>query len=172
MSSQASVDLQALVARLCNLDAPGRTEATVQSDIRLLLIASGLHLSEDDILDVTLEAPLGDRRRIDIEIGRTVIEVKKSLMSGAALEDATLQLEGYVAERCRLLGQRYVGIVTDGRDWHLFHSVADNLSPISTYRVDPVSAEPAPLVAWLAAVLVTQQRVIPTRDTISSRLGA
>lgn len=172
MSSHAAIDLQALVARLSNRDTPGRTEATVQSDIRLLLIASGLNLSEDDVLDVTLEAPLGDRRRIDVEIGRTVIEVKKSLVSGATLDDAILQLRGYVVERCRLLGQRYVGIVTDGRDWHLFHSIADGLSPVSAYRVDPVAPAPEPLVAWLAAVLVTQQRVAPTRDTISSRLGA
>lgn len=171
MSPQAAVDLEALVTRLCNRGATGRTEATVQSDIRILLIASGLNLAENDILDVTLEAPLGDRRRIDIEIGRTVIEVKKSLTSGATLDDATMQLEGYVAERCRQLGQRYVGIITDGRDWHLFHSVADSLSPVSTYRVNPVSVEPEPLISWLAAVLDTQQQVTPTREAISNRLG-
>ena len=123
------------------------------------------------MLDVTLEAPLGDRRRIDIEIGRTVIEVKKSLASGASLEDATSQLAGYVAERCRQLGQRYVGIVTDGRDWHLFHSVADGLSLVSTHRVDPASADPEPLITWLASVLFTQQQVTPTRAAISNRLG-
>ena len=171
MSSQAAVDLKAVVARLCNRGAPGRTEATVQSDIRLLLIASGLNISEDDMLDVTLEAPVGDHRRIDIEIGRTVIEVKKSFASGATLDDATSQLEGYVAERCRQLGQRYVGIVTDGQDWHLFHPVADGLSLVSTHRVDPASAEPEPLITWLASVLFTQQQVTPTRAAISNRLG-
>ena len=172
MDPQAAVDLRAVVSRLCNRSAPGRTEATVQSDIRLLLIASGLNISEDDILDVTLEAPLGDRRRIDIEIGRTAIEVKRSLASAASLEDAVTQLSGYVSERGRQLDQRYVGIVTDGRNWHLFHSVEDSLRPISAYGVDPASPEPEPLIAWLAAVLVTQKQVAPTRQAISCRLGA
>ncbi len=172
MNPQAAVDLETVVDRLCNRSAPGRTEATVQSDIRLLLIASGLNIFENDILDVTLEAPLGDRRRIDIEIGRTVIEVKKSLAGGASLDDASAQLSGYVAERASQLDQRYVGIVTDGRDWHLFHSVEDGLRPISTHCVDPASPDPEPLIAWLAAVLVTQQRVAPTREAISGRLGA
>ena len=172
MTSQAAVDLKAVVGRLCDRRTPGRTEATVQSDIRLLLIAAGLNISDNDILDVILEAPLGDRRRIDIEVGRTVIEVKRSLANRASLDDATAQLSGYVAERGRQLGQRYVGIVTDGRDWHLFHSVEDSLMPISTYRVDPASPEPGTLIAWLAAVLVTQQQIVPTRQAISSRLGA
>ncbi len=172
MDPQAAVDLRDVVSRLCNRSASGRTEATVQSDIRLLLIASGLNISEDDILDVTLEAPLGDRRRIDIEIGHTAIEVKRSLASGASLEDAVTQLSGYVSERGRQLDQRYVGIVTDGRDWHLFHSVEDSLRPVSAYGVDPASPEPEPLIAWLAAVLVTQNQVAPTRQAISSRLGA
>ena len=171
MNPQAAVDLNAVVGRLCDRNAPGRTEATVQSDIRLLLIASGLNISDDDIFDVTLEAPLGDRRRIDIEIGRTVIEVKRSLASGASLEDATAQLSGYVAQRERQLSQRYIGIVTDGRDWHLFHHVEDGLRPVAVHKVDPASPEPEPLITWLAAVLATQHEVVPTREALSSRLG-
>ena len=66
----------------------------------------------------------------------------------------------------------YVGIVTDGRDRHLFHFAADSLCPISAYCVDPALAEPEPLITWLAAVLVTQQQIAPTREAISNRLGA
>ena len=45
----------------------------------MLLLASRLNLTEGDVLNVELEAQFGDRRRIDIEMGRTVIEVKRSL---------------------------------------------------------------------------------------------
>ena len=37
----------------------------------MLLLASGLNLTEGDVLDVELEAQVADRRRIDIEMGRT-----------------------------------------------------------------------------------------------------
>ena len=79
MAVEGWIDLRELAGRLANRSLTGRTETTVQSDVRILLLAAGLNLTEGDMLDVQLESPLADRRCIDIEIGRTVIEVKRSL---------------------------------------------------------------------------------------------
>ena len=68
---EGNIDLRELTGRLANRSLRGRTEADVQSDVRMLLLASGLNLTEGDVLDVKLEAQLADRRRIDIEMGRT-----------------------------------------------------------------------------------------------------
>ena len=143
----------------------------MQSDVRMLLLASGLNLTEGDVLDVELEAQLADRRRIDIEMGRTVIEVKRSLAPQGALTDAATQLAGYVEARSSL-GQRYVGIVTDGRDWHLFHHADGALVPVAEHHVDPAAPNVEALVTWLASVLTTEERVAPTRQAIADRFGA
>ncbi len=116
MAVDGWIDLRELAGRLANRSLKGRTEATVQADVRMLLLAAGLNLTEGDVLDVKLESPLADRRRIDIEMGRTVIEVKRSLAVDGALADAATQLAGYVEAKSNSLGQRYVGIVTDGRE--------------------------------------------------------
>lgn len=108
----ATVELTDIARRLVDRGARGRTEATVQSDVRLVLLAAQLNLTEHDVLDVHLEAQVGDRRRIDIEMGRCVIEVKKDLRVSSVLEDAAEQLAGYVAERTAQDGHRYTGIVT------------------------------------------------------------
>ena len=144
----------------------------MQSDVRMLLLASGLNLTEDDVLDVKLEAQLADRRRIDIEMGRTVIEVKKSLQPRGALANATRQLAGYVEERSGNLGQQYVGIVTDGRDWHLFHHDNGELVPVAEHHVDPTAPNVGALITWLASVLTTEEQIVPTRQAIADRLGA
>ena len=144
----------------------------MQSDVRMLLLVSGLNLTEGDVLDVKLETQLSDRRRIDIEMGRTVIEVKKSLMPQGALTDATTQLAGYVEAKSSSLGQRYVGIVTDGRDWHLFHHDSGELVPVAEHHVDPAAPDVEALVRWLGSVLTTEERIAPTRQAIADRLGA
>jgi hypothetical protein len=48
-----------------------RSEATVQADVRQLLLTGGLGLDDHD-LDLQREAQVGDRRRIDVEVGFTV----------------------------------------------------------------------------------------------------
>ena len=96
-----------LMDRLVNKTGGVRSEATIQSDVRMLLMDRDLGLS-----DVQLEAQVGDQhRRIDVEVGCTVIEVKKSLASDAAIAAATTQLADYVVSRQTEMGQRYVGIL-------------------------------------------------------------
>ncbi|WP_419927207.1 N-6 DNA methylase [Candidatus Poriferisocius sp.] len=166
------VSLSELVERLANRSRRGRTEATVQADVRMLLLAAGLNLTEGDVLDVELEAPLADRRRIDVEMGRTVIEVKRSLAPQGALGEAATQLAGYVEMRSRSLAQQYVGIVTDGRDWHLFHHTDGLLVEVAEHHVDAAAPNVEALVTWLSSVLTTEERVIPTRQALADRIGA
>jgi hypothetical protein len=90
-------DLSGLLRLLANRDRV-RSEATVQADVRQLLLHCDLGLAEHDI-DVSLEAQVGDRRRIDVELGFTVIEVKKDLRNPAVVEQAVQQLAGYVTAR-------------------------------------------------------------------------
>ena len=49
MTVEGHIDLWELAGRLARRRR-GRTEATVQSDVRMLLLASGLNLTEGDVL--------------------------------------------------------------------------------------------------------------------------
>jgi hypothetical protein len=69
--------LEPLIAKLADRDG-ARTEADVQADVRQLLLEGQFNLGEK----VLLERQVGDRRRIDVEVGCTVIEVKKDLRVG------------------------------------------------------------------------------------------
>src|SRR5436853_3370589 len=111
-------EVRQLVARLADRHS-GRTEANVQSDLHMLLAAGPLDLGEDKLQDIILESPAGQRRRIDVEAGFTVFEVKRDLRAGKVRADAVTQLAGYVAARVNAMQQRYVGVLTDGAEWHL-----------------------------------------------------
>lgn len=76
----AVVDVHAVVLRMAERRTT-RTEAHLQSDVRLLLLLGDLH-PEDDDLQVSLEAQAGDGKRIDVEAGFAVIECKKNLRPG------------------------------------------------------------------------------------------
>ncbi len=95
-----------------------RTEAEIQVDVRQLILDAPFELEEEDLSLVQLESQLGDRRRIDVEVGATVIEVKRDLRSERTRRDAEEQLAGYVGLRAEQAGLRYVGILTDGTGWY------------------------------------------------------
>ncbi len=73
-----------------------RTEAEIQADVRQFILDAPFELEEEDLCLVHLESQLGDRRRIDVEVGATVIEVKRDLRSERIRRDAEEQLAGYV----------------------------------------------------------------------------
>jgi hypothetical protein len=117
-------------ARLCVRDIR-RTEAEVQADVRQFILDAPFELEEDDLSLVRLESQLGDRRRIDVEVGATVIEVKRDLRVERIRREAEDQLAGYVAVRAEQTGLRYVGILTDGTAWFCYHLVDGTLGQIS-----------------------------------------
>jgi len=164
------IDLVEVAARLINR-VPSRAEATVQSDLRLLLLAAGLNLREENLEEVVLEAPVGGRRRIDVEVGATVFEVKRDLRIGNVREEAVGQLAGYVRDRVAQFGARYVGVLTDGVEWHLYHLDEDELTEVSSYTLTgPAGLDD--LLLWLDGVLATATQLTPTPSEITRRLGA
>ncbi len=166
------LDTRMLVARLADR-RPGRTEANVQSDLHMLLTLAPLELGDEDLQDIVLESPAGQRRRIDVEVGLTVFEVKRDLRIGNVRAEAVEQLAGYVADRTATMQQRYVGVLTDGAEWHLYHLVAGTLVPASTpLLVDPAAPDVEGLSVWLEGVLATADQITPTPHEIARRLGA
>ncbi|MEU8425080.1 N-6 DNA methylase [Micromonospora sp. NPDC048835] len=163
--------LQSLLARLADRSRP-RTEATLQADIRQLLLSIDLGLSADELGEVNLEAPAGQGRRIDVEIGRTVIEVKRQLGHGPALRRAEQQLAGYLQFRTWETGQRHLGVLTDGATWHAYDLRLGTLTRVDTHTLTAARPSGLRLFYWLEGVLATSQRVTPTPAEIALRLGA
>ena len=160
------------VCRRLAAGSHGRTEADVQSDVRKFLLDAPLDLDGEDLAEVLLETQAGGGRRIDIEVGNAAIEVKKSLASEKILADARVQLARYVRSRTDELGQRYVGILTDGQRW-LLHQLLLDGELVEVDRFDlTASSDADALAAWLEAVLVTAVQVAPTPKEIVRVLGA
>ncbi len=168
--SGATDELSQLLRRLADRERV-RSEATVQADVRQLLLTGGLGLGDHD-LDVQLETQVGDRRRIDVEVGFTVIEVKKDLRHAGIVRAAEEQLAGYVATRAAQTGQRYVGVLTDGREWRAYHERDGKLVDVTQHVVNPTRPDRDALLFWLEGVLATRQGVSPTPNEIRARLGA
>ncbi|GLB93128.1 N-6 DNA methylase [Mycobacterium kiyosense] len=160
--------LDQIVARLAV--QTGRPEATTQADIYALLTQADIGLGTDEV--ATMEAQVGDgtRRRIDVEIGQCVIEVKKNLHA-ADLAAAEEQLAGYVAQRTQALG-RYVGILTDGREWRLYHLDNGALELVSTHTLGAQNPDTDELLVWLESVMSTLSAIQPIPEEIERRLGA
>lgn len=163
-------NIVSLVTRLATPD-PYRTEADIQSEIQTLLLHGGLNLTDPQ---VRLESQLhdGSRRRIDVESGATVIEVKKTLANPNAVAEFEKQLSGYVVTRTQQTGARYVGVLTDGCEWRLYCHQEDEFCEITRHLVnvrDPEAAER--LTTWLEAVMATRTMVTPTPQAIKDGLG-
>lgn len=163
--------MQDLVQRLRRRD-DHRTEAEVQADVRQFILSAPFELDEGDIQMVLLESPLGDRRRIDVEVGSTVIEVKRDLRRGRIKEDAVEQLAGYVAARAEQTGRRYVGVLTDGAEWLAYDLIAGELQLVSSLVIQDGADPLSRLVFWLEGVLATATGVTPNAVEIAARLGA
>ncbi len=162
--------LQALIGRLSNRDKI-RAEANIQADVRQMLLTGGLGLEDHD-LEVDLEAPVAGHRRIDVEVGYTVIEVKRDLRKPSVVKDARKQLAGYVASRTEQTGQRYVGILTDGVDWLAYNLRSGELEEVARFELKPSRSALGSLLMWLEGVLAIRTGVPPTPSEIVNRLGA
>lgn len=164
-------ELKSLISQLADRGSP-RTEAMIQADVRQLLLTAPLNLEQDDLQDIFLESPLGDRRRIDVEMGSTVIEVKKDLRKGKVRSEAVEQLHGYVEKRIEQTGQRYVGVLTDGAEWECYHSREGKLELVTSIAEKKTSPDVDEFLVWLEGVLATAQAIAPIAREIHSRLGA
>ena len=164
-----------LLAQIARRD-PSRSEATLQADIRQLVLTAPLSLSAEDVVDADLETPVGVRRRIDIEVGSCLIEVKRDLGAGSVLPDAITQLADYLAARQDETGCRYVGILTDGADWRCVclpgEAGAGPPREVSAHALSPTRPDAEPFLIWLEGVLATARDVPATPREIGRRLGS
>lgn len=160
-----------IFARLSNR-SNNRTEADIQADVRAFLLLPQLELDDGDLRIVNLEAQVGEGRRIDVEIGSAVIEIKKDLRRARVKIDALEQLAGYVARRTRDTATRYIGILTDGAEWNCYDLVGEQLHLVTSFEAGAVGADAARLLVWLEGVLATAQNIPATSSEIASRLGA
>lgn len=167
MPSQLAVETVTRLARR----TPARPEAEIQADIYMLLTTSGLGLDSDDVVKMESQVADGTRRRIDIEAGHVVIEVKKDLRVGN-LADYEEQLAGYVQQRHIELGSRYVGILTDGTGWRLYNLRDGVLVAVSELELNPSAPDVDHLLVWLESVMATRDQIKPTPQEIEDRLGA
>ncbi|WP_181801436.1 N-6 DNA methylase [Streptomyces shenzhenensis] len=151
-----------------------RAEATLQADIRQFLLDADLNLGEQDLLAPVLEAQVGDGtgHRIDIEMGATVLEVKKDISRPKIRKDAVAQLAKYVRARTEQRERRHVGILTDGADWRAYTLVNNELNEVNHFDARERNVKALDLVRWLEGVLATSEGAAPTPDAIATRLGA
>jgi hypothetical protein len=163
-----------LLAQIARRDAT-RSEATLQADIRQLVLTAPLSLRAEDVVTADLETPVGVRRRIDIEVGSCLIEVKRDLSAGHTLPDAIEQLAGYLAARQEATGCRYVGILTDGADWRCFSlpGVAEAGLPheVSAHKLSPTKPDAEAFLIWLEGVLATARTSRPRPGRSSGGWG-
>jgi hypothetical protein len=151
-----------------------RTEATIQGQLHSFLITAPLQLEDHHLKDIVLEQPSGggQRHRIDVEVGQCVFEIKRDLRKGRVREDAIAQLAGYVRERSGQTGQRYVGVLTDGCEWYLYHLQGGAPTLVSAHEVNAEQPNIDELCAWLEGVLATGEQLSPTPLEIERLLGA
>jgi SAM-dependent methyltransferase len=164
-----------LLAQIARRD-PKRSEATLQADIRQLVLTAPLSLTAENLVTADLETPVGVRRRIDIEVGSCLIEVKRDLSVGSVLPDAIEQLADYLKARQKETGCRYVGILTDGADWRCVclptEAGAGPPREVSAHKLAPTKPDAEAFLIWLEGVLATARDVPATPREIRRRLGA
>lgn len=147
-----------------------RSEADIQADVRQFILSAPFELEDADLRDVSLETPVGERKRIDVEAGSTVIEVKRDLRPERTKRQAEEQLAGYVASRMDETGLRYVGVLTDGVLWSCYYFVNEALKAVSSINLAELDTNG--LLVWLEGVLATTRDIAPTAANIEQRLGA
>lgn len=172
----ANVDRNEMLS--CLVDPAKRvTEANIQSAVRDLLLHGDLELSAGNV--VILESPSG-RKRIDVEVGRTLFEIKKDASEPQEDADVHVQLAGYVRRRISETGKRYVGVYTDGYHWSAWHlpasedadalELVDRLDPPLDANADGSDLDR--LLLWLDGIMATQHQLPATPRNVEQRLGA
>lgn len=164
-------DLKRLLRRIAKRNAE-RNAADLQTYVCELLVAGGLGLDEHD-LSVDPGMLSDGQCRIAVRPGRAVIEISEDIRSDGAAERLERRLSQYLGARMEENGNRYLGILTDGTEWRLYHRLDDHLQQVlPTFTVDASDSDPEKLLSWLEAVLATRQRIKPTPEEIDRKLGS
>lgn len=166
------LDLRVLLRRLAERGR-ARSEAEVRADVRQLLLAGGLGLGEHDF-STGSRSQSEEWRGLAVRVVPAVIEVRKDLRPDGVVDYAEQQLDIGLAARSHRTGQRYVGVLTDGTEWRLYHRVYAELQQAksATLTINPSAPNAEELLSWLEAVLATGQHIKPTPQEIARKLGA
>jgi len=170
MNAETSSELESVFRRLL-IASVSKSEASTQSDIRLLFLLADLDLSAEDVR-ADLEVP-AEGGRIDILVAQTVIEVKRDLKKRGVEDAAIAQLAGYIRSRNRIHGGWHNGILTDGVEWRFVQMDSEDMPEIvGRFTLTSEFQKTQDLLSWLRAVVGSTPPVVPTPELIASRLGA
>jgi hypothetical protein len=141
---------------------PGHDE--VKADFRQLLIEEfGAELAA---LDFERRVP-EVKGRLDALIGRTIFEAKRNLDS--EWDDVVRRMPDYLADREREVGERFVGVASDGLKWVVFEREDDSLIKVKETILDP--DKPEIFLAWLDGAIALKSALPPDPLTIRIELG-
>jgi hypothetical protein len=142
-----------------------RNEATIQADIReaLLCAISGLGREDAQVESIIGD---GDNRRIDIEIGLVIFELKRDL-THLTKKDIE-QLAGYIEARQKP-GTPWTGVLTDGRLWVAFHLREGVMVEISRLHIKKPNNEA--FREWLYGIQAPLMQMEATATHVRRLLG-
>jgi SAM-dependent methyltransferase len=154
------------------LRARRRSATDIRAGIWHLLLVGGLGLDQND-LDAELEITSHGHCSIGVERGRALIEICPDIRSKPAASIAESRIDRYIKAQIQDTGLRYLGIVTDGAEWRVYHRVDGTLRQApSVLSIDPARPKAEELLSWLEAIFSTSYDIKPTPAAIRSKLGA
>lgn len=140
------------IAKRLAAGAGGRSEATIQSDVRALIQLLPRGLSEQDFI-ADLEVPVPGGGRLDLRVDDLIIEVKQSLGNEAKFVAAKFQVERYLVAVQAVLDGARVALLTDGQVWiELSLDAAGSIEERSKISAPEWLQDPEVLEIWLLAV--------------------
>jgi SAM-dependent methyltransferase len=145
-----------------------RDTSMIYADIQQLLLIGGLGLTPKDFKE---PAASPQTSCLDIETAHTAIDVSRDLRQASASNTARSRLHSYLRKRTRQTGERYVGIVTDGVQWHANLIIDNTLHQLASKTTSTSDTRIAELLTWLESVLTTAVAIKPTPREIIGRLG-
>lgn len=153
---------------------PARTESDIQAGVSAFLLLSPFGLQSSEILKLEEQVNDGTRRRIDISIGKLIIEVKKDLSHTKTLNDGFAQLGGYLETRGQQENFLFAGVLTDGLNWFLLGQDPDgSWFSVDSYKCNLASPESYKgLVNWLAEILLTGDKRPANPSVIQEKFGS
>ncbi|GLY96570.1 N-6 DNA methylase [Actinoplanes sp. NBRC 103695] len=139
--------------------------------MRGLLLNGDFGLVEQDVETANSELPF-NRRYIDVESAAVMIGVKVNLGIEAVARESERLLTRSLDIRGRETGQRYVGVLTDGRQWHAYQQTTGALQRVASHEIDLKRPDPMALFYWLDGVLAMCRGIPATAFEVDRRLGA
>lgn len=142
----------------------------LRAAIRQLLLSQDLGLYEYQIV-TSMPPPIdGQQHRLEVDVAHTTIDIRPDLRRPTVLQAAEIALQSSLAPRGDNLGQRRIGILTDGVDWRVYLSCHGRFQHAASLRTAAEGADA--LMSWLEAILATGGPIEPTPAEITRRLGA